>query len=323
MHRRNPGLALAILLVCTPWLFAQNGQEGSFARTLKVTGAVDLQVRTGAGQIQVRNGAPGEVQINAILRAHDSLFGVGDAGERIHRIESSPPIEQSGNTIRVGYEDQRDLYRDLSISYEIVVPEATRLTARSGSGSQSVEGIQGPLDAHTGSGSLKIMDVEHEVTASTGSGSIDVDGVRSSVTARTGSGSIRANHIGQLASLAGPAESTPNATSAQLDMQTGSGSIRLQDALGALRAHTGSGSIQAAGEPEGSWQLETGSGRVTVELPHNAGFDLVAHTGSGSIRVDHPLTVQGEMNKHTVRGKVRGGGPNLDIRTGSGEIQIQ
>jgi hypothetical protein len=90
-----------------------------------------------------------------------------------------------------------------------------------------------------------------------------------------------------------------------------------------LRAHTGSGSIQAAGEPEGSWRLDTGSGGVTVELPHNAGFNLMARTGSGSIRVDHPLTAQGEMNKHTVRGTVRGGGPELDIRTGSGGIRVQ
>jgi hypothetical protein len=62
---------------------------------------------------------------------------------------------------------------------------------------------------------------------------------------------------------------------------------------------------------------------VTVQLPHNAGFDLVAHTGSGSIKVDHPLTIQGAINKHTVRGTARGGGPDLDIRTGSGGIQVE
>ena len=321
MNRRNMGLALAILLLCTPWLFAQNGMEGSFARTLKVGGPVDLQVRTGSGRISVRQGGPGQVQINAVIRAHDSLFGSENLAERVHAIESNPPIEQSGNTIRIGFVDNSDLYRDISVSYEIVTPEQTRLVARSGSGNQSVEGIQGPVEAHTGSGSVNIMDVDREVNASTGSGGIAIDGVRNSVTARTGSGSIRANHVGQLAGITGAAERTE--TSSQLDLQTGSGSIRLQDALGSLRAHTGSGSIQAAGEPEGSWRLDTGSGGVTVELPHNAGFDLVARTGSGSIRVDHPLTTQGEINRHTVRGTVRGGGPDLDIRTGSGGIRIQ
>jgi DUF4097 and DUF4098 domain-containing protein YvlB len=317
------GLALAIFLLCTPWLSAQNGAEGSFARTLKVSGPVDLQVRTGAGRISVREGGATEVQINAVIRGREDLFGSGDIAQRVHAIEANPPIEQNGNTIRIGMVDNSDLYRDISISYEILTPAQTRLTSRTGSGTQSVEGIQGPVDAHSGSGSLNIMDVNGEVNADTGSGGIDIDGVRNSVRARTGSGSIRASHVGQLAAISGNAQGDRSNTSAQLDLQTGSGTIRLQDGLGSLRAHTGSGSIQAAGEPEGSWRLDTGSGGVTVELPHNAGFNLMARTGSGSIRVDHPLTSQGEMSKHTVRGTVRGGGPDLEIRTGSGGIRVQ
>jgi hypothetical protein len=323
MNHRNLALTLALLLLCTSGLLAQSRMEGSFTRTLKTSGPVDLQVRTGSGRIAIRNGGPGEVQINAMIRAHNSLFGPGNLAERIHRIEANPPLEQNGNTIRVGFVRDSDLDRGLSISYEIVTPAETRVTTRSGSGSQSIEGVQGPVEAQTGSGSITIMDVDRQVQASAGSGNIDVNGVRNSVIARTGSGSIRANHVGQLAAVSGSAAASSSAGAAQLDLQTASGSIRLQDALGRLRAHTASGSIQAAGEPEGSWQLQTGSGSVIVELPHNAGFNLLARTGSGSIRVDHPLSTQGEVNRHMFRGSVRGGGPDLDIRTGSGGIQIQ
>ncbi|MGE0406459.1 MAG: DUF4097 domain-containing protein [Candidatus Korobacteraceae bacterium] len=313
------------LLLCTFLVFvqevsAQDVAEGSFTRNLKVSGPVNLQVRAGSGSITVRRGSSGEVQVMARIRANRGLFSTGDPAERVRAVENNPPIEQNGSSIRIGFVQDNDIYRNISISYEILTPAQTELSARSGSGSVSVEGIQGTVDAHTGSGSIRILDVDRDVRTSAGSGAIELDGLRNSVTARTGSGPIRATHLGRLSAVSGATNEQPTA---RLDLQTGSGSIRLNDIVGSLRASTGSGSIHAAGEPEGSWHLRTGSGGVILDLPQNSGFDLVARTGSGGIRVDHPLTTEGRMEKNSVRGTVRGGGASLDIHTGSGGIRIQ
>jgi DUF4097 and DUF4098 domain-containing protein YvlB len=261
-------------------------REGSFDRTLTVNGAVDLNVETGSGRIQVRPGNSSSVRIHAEIRAHDEFFGGGEA--RIRDIEANPPISQTGNSIRISVPKDDWLRRHVSISYELEVPQQTRLRAHTGSGSESVEGVHGPVELETGSGSVTVARVDDEVRIQTGSGRIDLDSVKGKVDAHTGSGSIEG------ASIRGP-----------INAHTGSGSVRLeQTAAGPLEAHTGSGG-------------------VNVRLPADAAFDLYAHTGSGHVYVDHPITVQGTVGGHEIQGKVKGGGALVDVRTGSGSVRIE
>ena len=89
-----------------------------------------------------------------------------------------------------------------------------------------------------------------------------------------------------------------------------------------MRAHTGSGGITAQGEPSGEWNIQASSGSVSVQLPANAAFDLDARADSGSISINHPLTIQGVVRKEELHGKVRGGGPLVYVRSGSGRIEI-
>src|SRR5271163_2849787 len=133
-------LSLAATLASRP---AMASDEGHFDRTLTVTGAVDLDVQTGSGDITVRPGDSGKVEIHAKIHAN----GWGDVDARIQEIEKNPPIEQSGNTIRIGHIENHDLMRHISISYEVIVPAETKLRAESGSGDQSANGISGPVDA--------------------------------------------------------------------------------------------------------------------------------------------------------------------------------
>src|ERR1700684_2054645 len=123
---------------------AAAGPEGSFDRTLNVTGEVDLDVQTSSGRIEVRPGDSSSVRIHAVIRAHDEFFH-GDEAARIHEIETNPPIQQTGNTIRIKPPADEWVRRHVSISYELLVPQQSRLRAQTGSGSESVEGIRGPL----------------------------------------------------------------------------------------------------------------------------------------------------------------------------------
>ncbi|MGO4882546.1 MAG: hypothetical protein ACLP59_17185 [Bryobacteraceae bacterium] len=135
-------LALACAGMFLPSAVAQ--REGSFDRTLTVNGAVDLTVETSSGRIQVRPGDTSTVRIHGEIRA-DNEFSGGD-GARIHEIETNPPITQTGNTVRISLPADERLRRHISISYEVVVPQQTRLRAHTGSGSESVEGIHGPVE---------------------------------------------------------------------------------------------------------------------------------------------------------------------------------
>ena len=122
--------AMATALTALP---AAAAQEGHFDRTLSVTGAVDLSVQTGSGNISVKPGDSSKVEVHATMRADHSWLN-GDASARIHDIETNPPIEQNGNTIRIGHFDDRGREHGISISYEVIVPEQTKLHSESGSG---------------------------------------------------------------------------------------------------------------------------------------------------------------------------------------------
>jgi len=307
---------------------ASAAAEGSFQRTLKVSGPVDLDIETGSGNIEIHTGSSDQVQISGHIRANNnSWFGnsSGDAADKVKRIESNPPIQQSGNDIRIGHIDDQSLRRNISISYELIVPAETRLRSRTGSGNQNAVGLKGAIDLQTGSGNVVFSNIGNAVHAESGSGNIHADHVSGNVRAKSGSGEIRVSDLsGGLDAESGSGNITMAQVSAgSVRASTGSGDVDLSGVRGSLEATTGSGTVRAEGDPKGAWRLHTGSGSVSVRFPSQASYDLYAHTGSGGISVGPPITVQGSVNKHEMRGKVGGGGVPVELETGSGEIEIQ
>jgi hypothetical protein len=315
--------SLAVLLVCLQALPAAASAEGSFQRTLTVTGPANIDLSTGSGSVHVRTGGSGQVEINAHIKL-TNWFG-GDGERKVQEIEKNPPIQQSGNDIRIGHSDDSELFHNVSISYELVVPAETHLRSHTGSGSQTIEGLQREIEIETGSGGLKISDIGNAVRAETGSGDVEIKGVKGNVRTRTGSGSIHANDIGGgFEGHTGSGHITLDQTApGSVRVETGSGGMELRGVKGSLEATAGSGRITAEGDPTGSWTVHSGSGGIHLKMASAAGFDLDAHTSSGSISVSQPVTVQGTMGKRELRGKVNGGGVPIEVETGSGDIEIQ
>jgi hypothetical protein len=299
--------------------------EGHFARTLQVSGAVELEIQTGSGSIDVRAGDSSTVRITGTIRATGGWFDSASAEEKVHYLETNPPIEQHGNIIKIGHIEDEDLKRNISISYEVVAPVETRLRSSSGSGEQDVSGVRGPVEATSGSGNLRLTNIGDMVRTSTGSGRISVEGVKGSVRASTGSGEIVATGVaGGLHASTGSGSVTLRQTApGDVEVSTGSGTLQLEGVHGAVRAQTASGNILVEGEGQDSWRLSTASGNVTVRLPSEQGFTLRAHTVSGSVHTAREMTVQGTLGKHELEGKVGGGGFMLDVSTVSGNIRVE
>ncbi len=314
---------LGFCLFGTGCLSAHPATEGSFERTLNVTGQVDLEVTTGSGNVDVRTGNTSIVRIRGLIRARDGL-GMS-AMEKVRYIEAHPPIEQTGSVIRIGKFEESEYVRNVSISYELDVPPDSRLKAKSGSGNVSAVGLGAALEMSSGSGNVKVSNISGEVRARTGSGNMELDTVHGSVQASTGSGNIRALGVaGGLKASTGSGNLRLELTApGDLDAESGSGGIEATGVRGSLRAHTGSGGIDISGEPSGDWAVHAGSGNITIHLKQDAAFDLYAHTSSGRVQLDHPVTVTGTISPKELRGKVRGGGPLIEAKTGSGDIRVQ
>jgi DUF4097 and DUF4098 domain-containing protein YvlB len=317
-------LAAALSLVCAAQAAAQ-APEGSFDRTLTVTGALDLTVASGSGSISVTPGAAGTLRVAAKLKG-SSWAGRSDVESRIRQIEKNPPIEQQGNVVRIGRFADSDIARDISISYEITVPADTKLGASTGSGAITVGAIAGPASVKSGSGSVQVGRVGGSVDAATGSGSIRVDG-SASLDARTGSGAITATAVaGPTRANSGSGSITiTQAGKGDVEVSAASGGVTLAGVDGAARVNSSSGGIRIDGRPAGAWSLRTSSGGITITVPPDAAFDLDARTNSGSIDSVHPVTMEvtGKIDKRHVQGKVRGGGPRIEAFCSSGSIRIK
>ncbi len=326
IRRRRTALALVLTCAVAPAAVEAQRVEGSFQRTLTVSAPIAIEVVSGSGRIDVRPGSDGRIEVSARIQASDNWRRSAlSAEERVRRIEGNPPIEQSGNVVRIGHIADDELRNGVSISYTLTVPPSSSLTSKTGSGSQEVAGVSGRVEANAGSGSLVFKDLGGDLRASTGSGSIVADAVRGAFHATTGSGSIRASGVGgRITAKTGSGSiDVAQIGTGGLDVGSGSGSVRARGVRGDLKASTASGSLHVQGELSAEWRLSSSSGDVTVSLPSGQGFEMDVSTSSGRIRTDFPVTVTGTVDRRSLRGATQGGGPLLHVRTSSGGISIQ
>lgn len=272
-----PVPALARAIAAQP----ESGNSLSFDRTLSVSGEAQLVVSTGSGNIHLTPGSGNQIHIHG--KIHVSHNGSEEQGRQI---AANPPIEQSGNVIRVGQQHEQH-WRGISIDYQIEAPAGTLLGATSGSGDIVDEGVGRNAKLETGSGDIRAHGLEGSFEVKTGSGDITA--------AETGQGDVRA--------------------------ETGSGNIEIKGIHGSFNAKTGSGDIKATGTPSAPWTLATGSGNIEMWAANDP-FTLDASTGSGSVTTDHEMLVKGSLDHRHIKGNLNGGGPLVRVETGSGDVHI-
>ena len=270
---------LAAVLVCVAplagcdvvHLAAQSDRvRGSFSRTLTVKGPVDISIRTGSGDIQIRTGAVDRVEILGRVSAGRSWDAdVADPAERVRRVEAAPPIVQEGNIIRIGDTQDDRRYNNVSISYELVVPANTQISAKTGSGDQMIGSVDGAIRAETGSGDIRVERTGGSLDAQTGSGDIRAASVGGAVRVQTGSGDVEVSQI----------------VRGDVHVQTGSGDVVLNlppDAAYSLDASTGSGGISTSQPITVQGRIRRNHIQGTVRGGGNA---IRVRTGSGSIDI--------------------------------------
>ena len=165
---------------------------------------------------------------------------------------------QSGNEVTIGdRHNNRELYNNISIDYDITLPRASALTAMSGSGD------------------IDIQDVGASLKADTGSGSVHAHGIQGAANLQTGSGSIQLQQTG----------------SGEVVARTGSGSIEIDGKpTTAWKVDTGSGSIKLnVGKVPFNVNASTGSGGIRIEQPFNMQGDLNRHHVTAAVNGGGPV----------------------------------
>ena len=168
---------------------------------------------------------------------------------------------------------------------------------------------------HFGGRSAKLIvsvPAASDLSAKSGDGSIDVERIDGRIQLRSGDGSISARDMG-----------------GDLDVHTGDGRVVVSGKLTTVRARSGDGSVTVhaapGSAPAADWDIVTGDGSVTLELPDDFSADLDAHTGDGRIHMQDITVsnVTGQIGRNSLRGRLGAGGHQLRVRTGDGSITLR
>jgi hypothetical protein len=151
---------------------------------------------------------------------------------------------------------------------------------------------EGRVNLRTGDGSIRLTSFKGTMEVQSGDGGQDIDGVDGILKARTGDGHLKAT--GRFDGLA------------------------LTSGDGRIETHALAGSTVGSG-----WDLHSGDGAVTLQLPGSFAADVDLRTGDGRITLDMPVSVEGRLGSNNIRGKLNGGGNVLSIHTGDGAIRLE
>jgi DUF4097 and DUF4098 domain-containing protein YvlB len=207
-------------------------------------------------------------------------------------------IEKRGNdvTIQSRYEHETGFMRrwrnrtQLKINVVVKVPERYNVDFTSGAGNVEITEVDGRIDGRTGAGNIVLESIRGIVDVTSGAGNIDVDGDIS-----------------------------------RADVHTGAGNVSLYGLTGAVEANTGAGNVFAeiTRQPERDSNLSSGAGNVTVRLSRDIGVYVDATAALGSADCDFPLKVEGKWLTKSFEGEVNGGGPELRMHTGVGNVALR
>ncbi|HKW63875.1 MAG TPA: DUF4097 family beta strand repeat-containing protein [Candidatus Acidoferrum sp.] len=308
--------ALAVLGGCNTGVAA----TGNFDRSFNVSGPIRLELSNASGDVNITGSSDGKVHVHGEVRA--SGFGFDNPQKRLDDTVSNPPIEQRGDTIRVGADFSH--LRNVSIAYTIQVPHDTEVDANVASGAENIRDLRGPVKVHAASGTIRVEKIDRDADLSTLSGSVTANNVGNDVRVSSASGNVIISDVkGDVRASGFSSVIRVSHPGGRVEGDTKSGEVEIQGAANDVMAHSLSGRVYVQGNPgaQGYWNLKTASGGVQISVPASANFHLSAEAVSGEIRTDIPIVVE-EQGKHSLRARVGNGGGRIEVHTASGEIQV-
>jgi DUF4097 and DUF4098 domain-containing protein YvlB len=247
-----------------------------------------LRVDFQDGDIQVETRAGSVVEVEVFVRARDLDWG----REVFEDMEFR--TEVSGNVLEIRARDadiEGHEYRrsgGVEVLTRVTVPERFNVDISTSDGDIMVGNLQGDVQLKSSDGDIQLGQVQGgEIRIQTADGDVLTD------------------------------EFT--ATSAVI--RTADGDIDLSSVSGDLNASTADGDIQLRLREAGDVSLRTGDGDITIFAP----TDLAAQIDfdGEDLNVAQGFEITGRVSSSRVIGRMNGGGPRLEARTGDGSISLR
>lgn len=290
-------------------------------RTLRLGPAGELHLANISGDISISRGSGNDAQVEIVKTAHGRSSE--EAREFLRLVEIDVVERANRAEVRTRYpqgeESRRNNRRNINVSvaFNVTVPQGTRVRANSISGSVTARDVKGEVTVESVSGTVRVANAGRVASAKSISGNVEVtestlDGV---LAASSVSGSVVLRRV----------------KAGQLDLGSISGDVVLDDVdCPRVEAQTVSGNVRFSGPlaRSGRYELSSHSGNVELMVAGGAGFEVEGSSFSGSVRSDFPVTAsspdsdRGRRRQRSLRGVVGDGSAVLELTTFSGNIVV-
>ncbi len=311
-------------------LSAKEKFQEKFEKTVSLAKDGKVILRNISGDIEVKVWDKAEVQVRALKISNTDSEELAKQNFEKVTIE----ISEEGKTLRIETKRDKEYFRkssdkkNVTVDFWLMIPNRSEADMKSVSGDIHMEDIgadakadtvsgdivmlntAGVLKAHAVSGDLTITDAAKGVECESVSGDLEIRLVKGGADLKTVSGDILLEKC-----------------QGDVEADVVSGDIELLDISGAdeVRAKSVNGGVEYHGSlnRDGSYSINSLSGDVTLVIPGDSAFDLYAKTFSGELKTDFEITLSGTLSKRELRGKVNGGGAELNLKTFSGDVHLK
>jgi DUF4097 and DUF4098 domain-containing protein YvlB len=273
--------------------------------TFQTPGHVALDIRLGAGEVEVETADTAETRVE--------LDGREETLEQA-RVEARP--RGDGYEVIVDLtKAQRRFGRDRDVSVRVTAPLESDLDCRSGSADIQGRGPLGSVEIETGSGEVELEDLSGDAKITAASGDVQVKSVAGEARVNSASGDVQIQSIGRDARVnTASGDVTFHEVGGELHANSASGDVLVREVGGGGSINTASGDQQIGAVRQGSFSFKSASGDVRVGVREGSRLYIDARSRSGDVSSE--LDVTGEAPE--------GEGPLVELRanTMSGDIQI-
>jgi hypothetical protein len=315
-------IALVALAVCAPASFAQKKDKSAkdkdsepgeqVERTIAASQNVVVTLCMASGDIQVHGWDRSEIKVVATSVRQLELQGGGaNPAQRVEVVLSNAPKSSPEEPLVCDCRGVSDM--------EIDVPRGATVEIKTRSGDIEVSQVAEARIDNT-SGDISLSKVTRAVEANTISGDVSISDSSGRIRLRSISGDVEANNI------------HPVGASDDFSAHSTSGDISLDDVSQArLTANTTSGMITMTGRlaQRGSYDLNSFSGDVVLNIPADSSFKLNAISQQGSINTDFAIKSAGDedsqnlLEGRSLTGTVGTGDASIMIKTFNGTVRLQ
>lgn len=214
-------------------------------------------------------------------------------------------------------------YNNLSIDYELQIPDTMKLKLENEEGAMRIHRIHGDVDASSDRGMMEIVDVKGQLSVISNFGSIYLSDITGNIELKnTGSNASIDHVVGAVGLNSQSGRNTMSNIDGKVTGEADGGFVLLREISGPVEVVSLASELQLE-KIRGDTKITSEVGITTFMLAEDEGYRVNAAVSGGRILTQLPLPIKEDTDgdyKAQMNGVVGNGAWSLDVKTESGDI---